>query len=198
MVQCTDVYCTLQQNHRGLRVMRLSGNSPMQNKEKNESDETDKHIDGLIELMNFVRTVQIGFEHTENLVSITDSLHTIRRFRDKEIDLNFAEKIEDAKKLEKFAKTQAEANHPYLYNLALVKAWSILESCVDEVALSRIRKSKFGDFSKFQAIKVPIYEFINLGNEEQSEIILEKFKEAQSSQLKKAVAGLNLCWIPLE
>lgn len=100
----------------------------------------DNHFDELMELQKFVRTVQVGFGHASELVSITNSIHEISVLKKYKIDKDIDEKLKDAEELERFAKEQANLKHPYLYGLALIRIWSILEAFTDEVALSRLRK----------------------------------------------------------
>ena len=151
-----------------------------------EVDVINKHFSELFDLGKFVRTVQIGFAQTSELVSITNSMHRINKHYHKERSSNeLARDLKDAEELEEFAKRQVDLKHPYLYNLALIRTWSILETFVDEVAMSRLRGSTLDAFPQLHALKMSISEFINVDGAERLEIILTRFKETQASTLKK-------------
>lgn len=160
---------------------------------KDKFQVVDNHFHELVELKKFVRTVQIGFGHTEELVSITNSMHEIAVYSKQfKIDENIDQTLKDAEELELFAKEQARLNHPYLYGLALIRIWSILEAFVDEVAISRLRNCDSAVFSKLHAIKMPIYEFISMDREQQIEAILNKFKESLAANQKKGNGRFKL------
>lgn len=152
----------------------------------------DTCFDELVELKNFVSTVQIGFEQAEELVSLTNSMHEISLKLGREYVGDIDKKIKDAEKLERFAKNQAELKYPYLYNLALVRTWSILEAFADEVAMSRLRNCKIDSFEEFKKVKITISEFISMEKDEQLETMLAAYKNSKASNLKKGNGRFKL------
>ena len=57
------------------------------------------------------------------------------------------EALSNAAKIEAFAKTQRAQGFPYIYGLAAIKFWTLLEGLVDEIVSDRLRE--------FPAVSVP-------------------------------------------
>lgn len=93
-----------------------------------------------------------------------------------------------AREIETFALDQRCRGFPYLYSLALVRLWGILEACVDDLvsrALSDLDKCK--DPALLFRLKGPLLEFRSASTDEQSEFLADLLKNAVDGPLKLGI-----------
>ncbi len=93
-----------------------------------------------------------------------------------------------AARLEEFAKVQLPAGFPYLYSLASIRVWAILESFAADMVLFAIHQ--YPDVRSLPALRTlsgPLVEFTEASETEQAEIILQLLLTSVSARLRKGV-----------
>jgi hypothetical protein len=92
---------------------------------------------------------------------------------------------EQAVRLERFAKDQAERDFPYLYGLLTLRVWTILEDVVNNVVLDRLsNKGTVLGSPTFEGLSIPLVPFLSADEQSRDELILEALKQATKSRLK--------------
>lgn len=87
-----------------------------------------------------------------------------------------------------FAKDQKNNGFLYLYQLAVVRLWSILESVIDESVIFILAKVPRPDLPlAVKAIRGPIVEFVESDTEAQNEFLLDALKKDVGASLKTGV-----------
>ena len=90
-----------------------------------------------------------------------------------------------AAKLEDFAQSQQARGFPYLYELAAIKLWSLLESAVEDVVSEEIRLQPRSRLPDLTRIKGSLVEFMDATPDEQVDFLIEKLKESMDTPFKK-------------
>ena len=107
------------------------------------TEDLERGIKDSLTLNNFVDVARSGMVSATNAV---DWISVNRKVAEalKEEDPYGNEKVfkthqERAKKLEDFAREEATRGFPYLYSIAIVRMWGILEAAVDDLVRRRFR-----------------------------------------------------------
>jgi hypothetical protein len=89
----------------------------------------------------------------------------------------YTKSIENATRLQEFAKREAERSYPYMYGLALVKLLAIIEALVGEVALQvLIHNPSAWATPAVQAVKGPLVPFEQLPIHARAETIISSLR----------------------
>lgn len=113
-----------------------------------------------------------------------------------EKDLMKAKK--EARKIELFARKQKEDRFPYLYSLALVRLWGILEAMVDGIVVDFMKRpAQCKDKDFFYSIKGPLFEFATASPEQQADFLADRFKDAVQAALKLGVGRFEVILEPI-
>jgi len=100
----------------------------------------------------------------------------------------FIKAVEEGKELEEFAKTEVNANFPYLLNLASVSLWGILEAAIDDLGSFLITSwPKCKDSEIIRKIRGPLIDFASASDSERAEYLLTELKQSTNASLKLGV-----------
>lgn len=106
--------------------------------------------------------------------------------------------IKHAEDIEAFSKIEAEHGYPYLYSLASIKIWSILESGVDDLAIECIKSlDKCADIELIRGLKGPLLEFLDASEDDKNEFLIAELKIAVKAQFKPGIAKFEALLKPL-
>jgi hypothetical protein len=85
---------------------------------------------------------------------------------------------DEAGRIESFASDQSSIGFSYLYELALVKLWSILEVLVDDVFVESLRcHPSLADLESLSKVKGPLVQFMSLDRDQQAEYLADRVKQ---------------------
>lgn len=140
------------------------------------SDILDKYIDDWFELDMFVATALEGLGYLTHLERVTEFIRE-RAVKSKDHPLQYDEVYSERKRfIEKarvFTEAQMLRGFPYLYSLAAIRLWSILESAVSELVLCALRDyERAVNLPSVTALKGELLPFIRATPDEQAAFLL--------------------------
>lgn len=104
-----------------------------------------------------------------------------------------------AREIETFAKAQKDLGFPFLYSLAVIRLWSILEALVDDFAASLLKDpSFFKDEELLHRLKGPVIEFIGQPQEKQAELLVDLLKGAVQAASRSGANRFEVLLNPLD
>lgn len=131
------------------------------------------------ELLRALRDVQSGREGTPT-------------------DEEWTERIDYADKKYEAAKRHEASEFSYLYELVLVKFWSILEAGIEEIAVECLKRpDECKDSDLLRSIKGPLLEFAAASIDQRAEFLYAEIKVATKSALKIGVGVFEAVLEPL-
>ena len=143
----------------------------------------------LRELELFVAVSANAFSKAESALAQIDLVERINAFLGEAGRFKTPEEREraeiHAKEIQSFALDQRASGFSYLYTLAAVRLWGIIEACVDDLvagALTTIEECKDRDL--LFRLKGPLLEFRSASADEQAEFLAELLKSAVDATLK--------------
>lgn len=156
-----------------------------------------RHIDSVFELRNFIEIVHAGFGYgshakrlTETIRHLTTSGGSFHPVRDDDV---YRERLKQDEKLEAFTRRQAAKGFPYLFSIASVRLWSILEAAVDDAVLPVLLDMyRLPLDSPIRGLKAPVLDFVQAEEGEQSKILLELLKQEVRSRFRKGIGKLDV------
>jgi len=102
--------------------------------------------------------------------------------------INLATPAEQAEELEKFAEAQKKHGFSYLYELASIRLWGILEALVDETCVrSLLDNANLSDLDSMKSLKAPVVEFLNLSEQEKAVYLVDLLKQKVTASLKPGI-----------
>jgi len=105
---------------------------------------------------------------------------------------------EQAGKVEAFARQQKEDGFTYLFSLAIVRLWSILEALVDDLVVDFIsRPEECKDKNLIYDLKGPLLEFATASPEQQADFLAERLKDAVNAGLKPGIGRFESMLEPI-
>ncbi len=123
--------------------------------------------------LNFFVEISLeGFSYAQNAKEVVTILNR-KKSEDTGNDLIFQSQIEHAESLEKFAKVHGESEFSYLYCLASLRLWSILETFVKDLCHDMLLV--FPELHSLEALKElkgPLLTFLMSSQSEQAAVIL--------------------------
>ncbi|MBZ5695006.1 MAG: hypothetical protein LAN36_06565 [Acidobacteriia bacterium] len=97
-----------------------------------------------------------------------------------------------------FASDQESKGFTYLYGLASIKLWSILESTIDDVALECVLSpEKCSDGKLLAGLKGPLLEFFTSSPDERAELLVRQLKQDVRSSMQKGIGRYEAILAPL-
>jgi hypothetical protein len=141
-------------------------------------------------LVNFVELCVLGLQASlsqkellETVLDLQKKGFAPERFPSEE---DYLREQEQAEVIATFAKEQREKGFPYLYSLATVTLWSILETMVDDIAIDHLQNPQQCPDSKLLSeLKGPLLEFVQASPEERAEFLASQLKQAVRASLHK-------------
>ena len=95
---------------------------------------------------------------------------------------------EHAVEAETFARAEAESGFPYLFSLAAIKIWTILECLVDEIVLECLKDlPRCSNIDLIRSLKGPLVEFIMAAPDDQAEYLANELGLAVRANLSPGV-----------
>jgi len=121
------------------------------------------HLDQVVKLGQFVGLAFGGLGVATNATRILELRERTERERGKPIpEQEYSKEREQTEQVEAFGHEQDAKGFPYLYGLATVRLWGILESLVDDLAVFYLTDpSRFSAHSVVSNLKIPLIEFWN-------------------------------------
>jgi hypothetical protein len=105
---------------------------------------------------------------------------------------------ERAAEVEVFAKQQKGDDFSYLFSLAVVRLWSILEAMVDDLVVDFLRRpDECKDKDIIYSLKGPLLEFATAPPERQADFLTERLKDAVKAGLKPGVGRFEAMLDPI-
>jgi hypothetical protein len=156
----------------------------------------DREIGRLLEFHSIAIT---GLHTAHSEPDLVRTLRDVQRGREgapSEDEWN--RRIEDVDRRSIVAKQHLDSGFSYLYELMLVKFWSILEAGIEEIAIECLKRPdecKDGDL--LRAIKGPLLEFASASADQRAEFLYSEIKVATKSALKVGVGVFEAILEPL-
>jgi len=111
---------------------------------------------------------------------------------------HYREARKQAEREEAFGRQQESKGFTYLYALASIKLWSILEATIDDVALECIQTpDRCSDPKLLAGLKGPFFEFLQSSAEERSEFLVGQLKQEVRASIQKGVGRFEAILVPL-
>ncbi len=105
---------------------------------------------------------------------------------------------ERAAEVEVFAKQQKEDGFYYLFSLAVVRLWGILEAMVDDLVIDFLRRpDECKDKDLIYSLKGPLLEFATAPPERQADFLTERLKDAVKAGLQPGVGRFEAMLDPI-
>jgi hypothetical protein len=105
---------------------------------------------------------------------------------------------EQAGEFEAFAREQKEDGFPFLFSLAVVRLWSILEALVDDLAVDFLRRpNECKDKDLIYSLKGPLLEFATAPPERQADFLTERLKDVVKAGLQPGVGRFEAILDPI-
>lgn len=172
------------------------------------SDRTDRHIfspyiDAIVKLSQAVDVFRTGVDVAASIAVTSIEAHrnlVISSGRPDPYSTPEAlqKAIADARRSQEFASLERAQGHPYLYALALIRLWSIVENMVDDLITDLLAKRPKARDSKItKNIKVSLVDFMAASESERTEMLAGELKQAVSARLKVGVGRFEALLEPL-
>lgn len=143
----------------------------------------------LKQLMDFVELAHSGLRLATGVPRLMAAVQT-RKIQSGEDECGtYVEQLTKAENLKKIAEAHIEQDFDYLYALAVVKIWSLLESSVENIVLQCLQRPlECKDLKTINDLRGPLIEFLNADQNDRSEFLFSELKLATKSALKTGVA----------
>lgn len=155
------------------------------------SDPIEECFDGLRALHLFVEATLLGVNHAAEATGWLEVERKLSELKGKataESDATHSDAKRRSQELESFARQERSSGHPYLYGIAVVRIWTMLEALADDVTLMRIRKGKYStESSGIGDLKLSIKDIFGVSPERQAEAMLAEIKQANRARVQQGV-----------
>ncbi|WP_433618752.1 hypothetical protein [Paenibacillus cellulositrophicus] len=128
----------------------------------------DDYIDEVTKLETFVKLTLHGFDFAKNASRVIELVERNQNIKER--------RLSEATKLEDFANEQQSNGFSYLYTVAIIRLWSILEASIDDLVIDILLNQRFKTDEHIKKVKGNLYEFVNLSELDRAEFILESLK----------------------
>lgn len=137
--------------------------------------------DGIFELDIFVKLAWAGVGYAKTATRLAETIRRAKTSLGKQDELedeqSYQSKLEDDKKLETFANLQESQGFPYLYETAIIRLWTILETAADDLVLILLEKfPKVLERETIQNLKGPLVDFLQASKKERAAFLFERLK----------------------
>jgi hypothetical protein len=158
---------------------------------------TDR-FDDIENLGMFVHVCLSGLLNSKHAIRLVDTLKRSGRPNPFTSDEHYQQARKGAEKEEAFGKQQESKGFAYLYALASIKLWSILEAMIDDAALECIQSPDRCTEPKLLAgLKGPLFEFLQSSNDERSEFLVGQLKQEVRASMQKGIGRFEAILAPL-
>lgn len=142
----------------------------------------------IIELTRFVRVAWSGISYMSVARDMQQSIAKIRGKDSSEATVQAKSESDLLTDVESFSETQTKLGFPYLYGLAAIRVWSILEAMIqDLVRECLIEHERARSTEPVRKIKGPLLEFSTASPSMQAEFLVNQLANDLGSKLKKGV-----------
>lgn len=150
-------------------------------------------------LLDFHSLAVTGISAAQGEPELLRALRDVQRAREgtpSEDEWN--RRIEVADKKFAVAKQHADSKFAYLYELMLVKFWSILEAGIEEIAVECLKRpDECKGASMLRSVRGPLLEFAAASLDQRAEFLYSELKVATKSSLKIGVGVFEALLEPL-
>jgi hypothetical protein len=163
------------------------------------TDLLKQFVDDVFEIDLFIQCSLEGFGYATVAPLVTEKIRSIAKKdgvdHPLKNDATYEKRREHYKKLEEFSKIEEDQGHPYLFSLACVKLWSILEAAVDFMLLELLKDNERASKSvRIGKIRGPLLSFLQASDAQKIEYLKEALLQELGSDLK---VGLGKFEAPL-
>lgn len=139
----------------------------------------------LQELDKFVAVAHLGFEHALNLSKLESLLSEYWALTQ--------EHLRERSRLEEYAQSQKENDFPYLYELAVIRIWSILEVCCEDLAIHIISTNEsLRSSGTLRKLKGPLLDFSDLSSTDQARTLLQELRREVKAPLHRGIGRFEV------
>jgi hypothetical protein len=111
---------------------------------------------------------------------------------------DLAEVKKRASKFEEFARQQKDDGFPFLFGLAIVRLWSILEALIDDLVINFLRKpDTCKNKDLIYSLKGPLLEFMTAPPDQQADFLTERLKDAVKAGLQLGIGRFEAMLDPI-
>jgi len=97
-----------------------------------------------------------------------------------------------------FAESEKSRGFPYLFGIASIRLWSLLEALVDDLAVEALKDpAGCKDQVLLSRLKGPLLEFRNASSDDQAEFLAETLKQAVEAALKQGIGKFESILEPI-
>jgi len=150
-------------------------------------------------LLDFHSLALTGISAAHGEPELVRALRDVQRGREgTPSDAEWTQRIDQADKKLTIAKQHADSGFSYLYELMLVKFWSILEAGVEEIAIECLKRpDECKDANLLRSARGPLLEFASASVDQRAEFLYSEIKVATKSALKVGVGVFEAVLEPL-
>lgn len=140
-------------------------------------------------LLDFHSIAVTGIGAAQGEPELLRAMRDVQRGRDgTPTDEEWTKRIGYADKKYEAAKRHETSGFSYLYELMLVKFWSILEAGIEEIAVECLKRpDECKDSDMLRSVKGPLLEFASASTDQRAEFLYSEIKVATKSALKVGV-----------
>jgi hypothetical protein len=159
-------------------------------------------IDEIARLHQFIdlclQSLALGREATANVELQRRAAHTLRKADPFPEESAYLEALERARILEQFAREENAHGFPFLYSLAIVRLWSILESMADEVLIALLEETETIQMPEIlRRIQGSVVEFARSPRDTQFEFLASQLRSVVQASLKPGIGRFEAVFEPL-
>lgn len=150
------------------------------------------YLDATSELDAFVHLAWAGLGYAKVATEVTQTVREIRSRREggrESLDAQLPEHfVRHTAMLGRFAAEQEPRGFPYLYAIATVRLWTILESSVEELVIRMLLEyPESWGANAIQKLRGPLVEFAKASPSERAEYLADQLKQEVKAVLKPGV-----------
>jgi hypothetical protein len=153
------------------------------------TDFLKQFIDDLFEIDLFIECSLEGFGYATVAPLVAEKIRSMTKldgvdhpFKD---DAIYEKRRDRDKKLEEFSRIERDHGHPYLFSLACVKLWSIVEAAVDFMLLELLKDNERSAKSvRMGKIRAPLLLFWQASNPQKIKYLKEALLQELGSDLR--------------
>lgn len=152
-------------------------------------------LEGLRSLDIFIESAILGIRHASEATSWVEVNRRLKKFQENtsEDPLGLENALDRAQVIEKYAKQQLIEGQPYIYSIAVIRVWTMLETLADDLVFDRLCDGKYQtDSEAIGGIKLPLREILRCTPEQQAEAILNELKQSSKSRLQQGVGKFEV------
>jgi hypothetical protein len=133
-------------------------------------DPIDSSSREIFELSTFLKICKRGLVLATKAQDMVHWEAEVKKFLDGEGDgVPGESEVKEAARLEEFAHREANVGFSFLYNLGVVKLWSIIENAIDAIVVRRlIDPAQWGDHDRLADLRGPLVDFARLSPGDQA------------------------------